>query len=456
MSEQVNEQLKATLHFPPGFLWGTATASHQVEGNNVNNWSAWEALGEGRIFDDHVSGLACDWWNGRVDEDIERAAALHNNALRFSVEWSRVEPEPGCWDDDALAQYRDMIIKMRRQGLEPMVTLHHFTNPIWLEERGGWLAPDAPQRFAAYVARVVAALGDQVRLWCTINEPMVYSSVSYLYGKWPPGETDMHKALEVVAQLIRGHAAAYYIIKNRHPEAEVGLAKHQIGLRSGTPIIGSVGAWALNYMFNEAFFGPFINGKLCVPFVCTTRIPEARHTLDWIGLQYYARYNVCFDPSASGTFFLDMCARPDVPKGPGDWGELAPGESYARVAHLYKLLRCPIYITEMGVPDADDSIRPGYLAQTLQSVWQACVHTYPVKGFFFWSLLDNFEWAEGYDPRYRFGLYGVDFETQTRTERRSAQLYRAVCAANALSAGMVRQYAPEVFDDMFPAPRTTF
>jgi beta-glucosidase len=138
--------------------------------------------------------------------------------------------------------------------------------------------------------------------------------------------------------------------------------------------------------------------------------------------------------------------------GPDDWGELVPEESYGRIRHLYELVKRPIYITEMGVPDSDDSIRPAYLARTLRAVWEACMHSYPVRGFFFWSLVDNFEWAEGYDPRYRFGLYGMDFGTGARTERRSAELYRAVCGANALTADMVRAYAPDALDVIFPQP----
>ena len=129
----MTENVQVTLSFPPGFLWGTATAAHQVEGGNRNSWSAWEELGGGRIFGNHISGRACDWWDGQAEEDFARAASMNNNALRFSVEWSRIEPEPGQWNEEALDRYRQMLISLREHGLEPMVTLHHFTNPIWLD-----------------------------------------------------------------------------------------------------------------------------------------------------------------------------------------------------------------------------------------------------------------------------------------------------------------------------------
>ncbi len=449
--------LHAAFTFPPGFLWGTATAAHQVEGGNTNSWTAWENQGGGRIYQDQVSGRACEWWDGRAEEDFDRAASLNNNALRLSVEWSRIEPEPGRWDDSALDRYREMGRALRVRGLEPMVTLHHFTNPLWLEERGGWLCPETSGLFARYAAKVVAALGDQVRLWCTINEPVVYAALGHLVGKWPPGHHNPNEAFTAMVHLARGHAAAYHAIKSMHPAAQVGFAKHQITFQArGFPLLSHLGAALLHGLFNEAFFGPFVSGWLRLPLRRAIPMPEARGTLDWIGLQYYDRYMVRFNPAKPEMAFFEQYARPDVPHGPGDWGEFAPEESFPRIVHLYRLVKRPVYITEMGVPDADDRLRPGYLARTLRWVWRACMHGFPVKGFFWWSLVDNFEWAEGYDPRYRFGLYGVDFATQERSERRSARLYRAVCAANALAADMVRAHAPDALPDVFPEPRTRF
>lgn len=446
-----NNLLQASMTFPPDFLWGTATSSHQVEGGNQNNqWTAWEHAGH--VFEGQVSGDACAWWQGRAEEDFARAQSMHNNALRLSIEWSRVEPEPGVWDVAALDRYRTMLLDLRSRGMEPMVTLHHFTNPLWLEERGGWLYEDVARLFARYAVKVVQALGDLVKLWCTINEPMVYAAQSYLFGYFPPRHNSMDEVVQVVASMVQGHVEAYHAIKAIQPAAQIGFAKHQISLAVGIPVVGDVGRRIFRYLFNEAIFGPFNTGVLRMLPGKSVKIPEAKGALDWIGLQYYARHHIRIALNRPDQFFIDQYVPSHVPQGPDRWGELVPEESLTRIKHLYKLVRKPVYVTEMGVPDEDSSIRPAYLARTLRSVWQATMHSMPVKGFFFWSLVDNFEWSEGYDPRFRFGLYGVDFTTQERTERLSAQLYRAICGANALTADAVRTYAPEAMPYVFPTP----
>ena len=177
--------------FPTGFLWGTATAAHQVEGNNTNNnWSAWEK--RGKVVAGHSAGRACDWWGGRWKEDFDRAAEAGQNAHRFSVEWSRIQPEVDSWNDDALDIYRQMLSGLRDRGMTPMVTLHHFTDPLWLVAEGGWENPETPQRFEKYVRHVVSALKDYATLWCTINEPNVYMYGGYVEGTFPPGMKDIN------------------------------------------------------------------------------------------------------------------------------------------------------------------------------------------------------------------------------------------------------------------------
>jgi beta-glucosidase len=179
----------APLRFPDGFLWGTATSAHQVEGQNTNNqWWDWEQQ-PGRIWRGDRSGDACGWWRD-AEGDLDRAAALGQNAHRLSIEWSRVEPREGLFDVNAVERYRALLESLRRRGLKPMVTLHHFTNPRWLEAQGGWLHPATPQRFARFAAHAVMALGDLCELWCTINEPLVYALMSYVLSRWPPGASD--------------------------------------------------------------------------------------------------------------------------------------------------------------------------------------------------------------------------------------------------------------------------
>ena len=200
----------ATHYFPKNFKWGSATAAHQVEGDNTNNqWWQWEQQA-GRIQNNDKSGPACDWWRN-AEADFDRMADMGLNAHRLSVEWSRIEPSEGRFDNAALDRYRAMLLALRKRGIEPMVTLHHFTNPLWFEQRGGWTQRDASVRlFARYVERVAKALGELCDLWCTINEPNVYALLGWVQGAHPPGRTgDFDTAFEVLRNLLLAHAAAY-------------------------------------------------------------------------------------------------------------------------------------------------------------------------------------------------------------------------------------------------------
>lgn len=438
-----------SMQFPAGFLWGTATSSHQVEGGNTrNNWHAWES--SGHVFQNQQSGLACDWWDGRCVEDFDRAAAMHNNAHRLSIEWSRIQPDRTHIDGKALDRYAEIIAALRARHMEPLVTLHHFTNPLWLEERGGWANPDMVDRFARYVRCVVEELGDQVTMWCTINEPMVYATMSYLQGKFPPGHRNMRETVKVIEHLLRGHVAAYHAIKELRPNAQVGFAKHQISLKTTFPRpVNRLALHTTRHFFNEAFIEALMTGVLKLPFHKVT-VPDARDTLDWIGLNYYYRFLSRFNLLYVRQMFIEQSKPRDGIQGPGDVGEIWPEGLFEHIRWLYETTGKPIYITENGVADADDSLRPLHLIRSLRSVWQAINHNYPVKGYFFWSLVDNFEWAEGYDPRFRFGLYGCDHKTQIRTKKASADLYGEICEANALTADMARRFIPDHFDALFP------
>ena len=195
----------ASFHFPKGFLWGTATAAHQVEGNNTNNnWWKWEQ--EGHTAD--KSGLACDWWSGRWKEDFDRAAEAGQNAHRLSIEWSRIQPTPDRWDEDALDHYRAMLRGLRDRNMTAMVTLHHFTDPLWLAEIGSWETEAVLPLFEKFVRKTVEALKEYCTLWCTINEPNIYALESYADKKFPPGLSDLRLAMRVESNLLRGHAAA--------------------------------------------------------------------------------------------------------------------------------------------------------------------------------------------------------------------------------------------------------
>lgn len=441
-----------SLVFPTGFLWGTATAAFQVEGGSApNNWTAWEASGPGHVYQDQPSGLACDWWGGRYVEDFDRAAAMHNNAHRFSIEWSRIEPERGKFDGAAIDHYAAMIDALRQRGMEPLITLHHFTNPLWVEQMGGWTNEETVRRFARFVRLVVDELGDGIRMWCTINEPMVYATQGYLLGRFPPGKHSLGQTFHVAENMLRGHAAAYAAIKKAQPGAQIGFAQHAISLKTHFPKTVNKRALTLIHdVFNRSFVRALTTGVLQFP-LHKIGVPEARNTLDWIGLNYYYRFLVRFNLLHPRQLFVQQTRPRDGIRGPDDSvGEIWPEGLFEHIKWLVTMTGKPLYVTENGVPDADDSLRPLHLVRSLINLWQAVNFNYPVKGYFYWTLVDNFEWAEGYDPRFRFGLYGCDPITQERTRRASAELYGEICAANGLSADMVRRFVPDQAEALFP------
>ncbi|MBN1563304.1 MAG: glycoside hydrolase family 1 protein [Anaerolineae bacterium] len=442
-----------TLTFPPGFLWGAATAAHQVEGGSPpNNWTAWEQT-LGHIYREHVAGQACDWWGGRYIEDFDRAVAMHHNAHRFSVEWSRIEPERGQFDLPAIAHYADVLRALRERGMEPVITLHHFTNPLWVEEMGGWLNEETVRRFARFVQVVMEELDQPVTMWCTINEPLVYATNGYLVGRFPPGDKNLRNTFLVIENLLRGHAAAYHTIKDIQPDAQVGLAKAQINFTPMRPSwLHQPARNLLRQTINRAFIDAIITGELRLP-MHKVELPEARDTLDWIGLNYYYRLQAGFNPLKPQQVFIDRRRPREGILGPESVGEIWPEGIFDEIKWLCQRTDKPLYVTENGVPDGDlpdDTLRQVHLIRSLRRVWDSVNYNFPVKGYFYWTLVDNFEWAEGYDPAFRFGLYGCDLETQVRTKKRSADLYGAICAANALTSDMVHEFAPDAFDGLFP------
>jgi beta-glucosidase len=442
--------ISALHQFPQGFLWGCATAAHQVEGGNTNDWWRWEQT-PGHIHENQRSGGACEWWQGRYEEDFDRAAAMNNNAQRISVEWSRVEPEPGRWDDYALEKYRAMLQALRARGMTPMVTLHHFTNPLWVADDDGWAWEGTPARFATFARKVVSALGDLCSLWCTINEPMIYVTLHYLFGERPPGLKNRGTAYRVFVNMVRGHTLAYHAIKEVQPTAQVGFANHNVHLRPRWGwLLNRLAVSIVDSFVNRAFMSALHTGVAAMPGGGRTHIPNAKGALDWVGLQYYQAFDVGFNLFRPLSLFVEQVKPTDIPTGPKAWGGLIPGAIFNEIANTYKLLGKPIYVTEAGVPDPTDTLRMGYLIETVRAMWKAVNFNYPVKGFFHWSLLDNFEWTEGFDPRFNFGLYQTNFETQERTPRRSAKLYGEICAANGLSSEIVANYASELLATLFP------
>jgi beta-glucosidase len=442
---------QAKMTFPPDFLWGTATSSHQVEGNNKNNdWWQFEQA-EGHILEGGKSGLACNWWQN-AEDDLDLAAEMGTNAHRISIEWSRIEPQPSIFDNEALDRYREILQAMIDRGIEPMVCLHHFSNPLWLVERGDFNSDLVVDYFGRYTAKVVSKLGDLIGKWLTINEPMVYVFLRYLDGKFPPpSESGFSGARNATLNLLRCHAAAYHAIKESYPEAQVGVAK-QLRIFEARPDGNRLDNWwagKLTSIFNHAWLRAMATGRLQQPFG-RGAIKGLAGSFDYIGINYFTRNHVRFPPKRS---IIDETWEADALVSDGNYGEGYPYGLY-RVIRQALPYKKPLYITENGLPDREDRLRPAFILDHLRQIWHALSFSYPVMGYYHWTLVDNFEWERGWTQR--FGLIEMDEETQERTWRPSGRLYSEICHSYSISSDMIARYAPHMMDVLFPgqAPET--
>ena len=447
---------EVTMYFPKGFKWGCATSPYQTEGDNTNSdWWAWEQ-GEGNIADGQKSGKACDWWGDGFLADLDWMARLNNDTHRMGVEWSRIEPSDGRFDDAAIDRYRSMLQSLRERGVEPMVTLHHFSNPIWVAERGGWESPDILPLFERYVDKVVNSLKDLCEVWITINEPTIYTVLGYLQTRgdttrhqttFPPGKTDFDLALRVLENLLLGHAGAYRAIHRLHPEARVGIAHSMQVLDPlhARSVLDRLVAKLQDQFMNQSVIDAVLRGRIPRK-IGSRRVRALRDSVDFIGLNYYNREFVAFDRHARQAFFGRRVQNPDGEISDKNYGEVYPRGLY-RILRRLKRSGKPIFITENGLPDHDDDRRPAFLFNHLKQVWHAINENVPVMGYYHWTLTDNYEWAEGWNLR--FGLVELDPKTQRRSLRRSGALYAEVCKANALYTDMVRRYAPELMETVF-------
>jgi beta-glucosidase len=436
------------LRMPTGFLWGAATAAHQNEGHNRNNqWAAWEQQ-PGRIHADQRSGRANDWWSlETAAEDFDRAARLGLNSIRLSVEWSRVEPEQGLFDQTALRKYAEIIRLLRARGLEPMVTLHHFTDPLWLMELGGWENPLAEGFFSRFTGRVVEALGDQVNLWCTVNEPIVYAVSGYLEGIFPPGAKSLRRTINVLRRLLLAHGRAYRTIHRLQNGARAGLA-HHMRLHLPANPASAADRWAaaaMNQIANTSTLAAITAGKLTPLIGVGQQIPYLIDSSDFIGLNYYTTILTSFAPGRPASFLARTFFDPRA-----EFSDFDPnGEPYGIIdpAGLYQSLKIvaaygkPIYITENGVPDADDRLRGRFIATHLAETWRAIQEGADVRGYYHWTLVDNFEWVAAW--ALKFGLYSLDAETGARTARPSAAIYAQIAQANGVPRRLLAAVAPD-------------
>ena len=438
------------LQFPAGFIWGVATSSHQNEGNNTNNdfWQ-WEQAGHTR--DGTISGLACDWWHN-AEADFDRAAALGLNTLRLSLEWSRLEPKEGYWDDTAFERYRQMLLALHERGLRPMVTLHHFTNPLWLAKQDGWLNPTVVDYFARYTAQVIERLGDLCSWWCTLNEPNVYLLMAYLAALWPPGYRSIQAFSQAARHQVLAHAVAVDVIKQHTPQAQVSFANHIAAFDPHRPwhLGDRIIAHLLDTIMNRWALDSLQGGCLRPPFgTGWEKLSMTAPPLDYLAVNYYGSHpqQFKFGGSVIGLIEQQVIHEERAWDTPWEMRETSPQGLYQLLLAMWQRYQLPIYITENGFCEMGDEKRPAYIISHLAAVHRAIAAGVDVRGYYYWTLVDNYEWAEGWTTR--FGLYHLDPETQKRTPRPSANLYREIVRQNGISEDLVKAYAPQLLGELF-------
>jgi beta-glucosidase len=402
--------------FPKNFYWGAATASYQVEGGIENtDWT--QAAREGRV---PVCGKACDHYN-RFEEDFDIAKELGHNAHRFSVEWARIEPQEGRFDDGAIAHYRKVLVALKSRGMRPYITLWHFTLPLWFSEKGGFEGTESVQIYARYCAYVASKLGDLCSDFSTMNEPNVFASNGWLRGSWPPFKrfapvdrvaitnpgtfkswttnmrlTPLLLYFRVMKNLALAHNAAYDAIKKIAPDVDVSVVQHVILFHADWNPLNRIIAWFANYQWTYKFMN------------------RVHKKCDSIGLNYY--FHKKFGDTA-------IYAKTDM-----DWDIYPEGieEALMMLARYKK----PLFISESGIADAKDDRRGDYIVRQVKAMWRAIQRGARVTGHMYWSLLDNYEWALGFEKR--FGLVEIDYRTLERRIRFSAHIYKKICAHNAV------------------------
>ena len=415
--KQKNNNLKKpeTLIFPQGFLWGAATSSYQVEGNNSNtDWWAWEQ--KGRTPD--VSGEACDYYN-RFKSDHDFLTELGCNTYRLSIEWARVEPEEGNFSVDEFAHYREVLQDLKKRNIKTQVTLWWWVSPFWFSKKYGFHKKKSVELFARYAQKVVDELGDLIDMYQVFNEPMVPLGQGYLSGIYPPGIHNPFKFLRALNGIANSHKKAYQIIKEKYPNVPVGVS------------------YLYNWYASEnlGFLVAIIN-RLARWYRVELIDSKIKGHLDFVAVQYYRLGRIKFDwknikLDAINQVYFGFTIEEDE-KNLMKWITYPEG-IYNVLIEIQKKHKLPIYITENGVPTStglDDEERIVFIREHLKFVHKAISEGVDVRGYNHWSLMDNYEWLYGYIPR--FGLVEIDYETLERHPRKSFYEYAKICKENSL------------------------
>ena len=403
------------LKFPQNFLWGAATSAYQVEGDNADaDWWEWE-----KHTGHESSGAACRHYE-LYAQDFDLIKSLSHNAYRLSIEWSRIEPQEGVFLEHELRHYLDVISALLERGIEPVVTLHHFTNPSWVAQKGGWENKKTVGYFLRYVEKVSGILADKVKYWVTINEPMVYIYFSYIDGSWPPQKKSFSASRRVEKNFFFAHARVYRLIhalykRKKLPRPMVGMAQSMQAFVPCQPTLKNrISTYLRNKVFNHAFIARL----------------KRNSCLDFIGVNYYTRTLVEVERWGFRHLLLDECKKGhhSVKKNSLGW-DIYPEGLYDLLMRLKKY-RLPVFVLENGICTEDDLLRWEYISGHLKNVHRAISEGVNVIGYLYWSLLDNYEWDKGFAPR--FGIIAVDYRTQERTIQESGRKYAAVCKSGVL------------------------
>ena len=397
------------VKFPSSFLWGAALSSYQCEGGNTNcDWYQWE-----RKKGLEEAGEACDHYH-LFDKDFQLAKELNLNSLRFSLEWARIHPDSLNFAEDELKHYSDVVNCLSKYKIKPIVTLHHFTNPAWFVDKGGWLNSKNIDYFLSFLNKSVSALKSKVDTWLIFNEPLVYIYNSFIRGIWPPGEKSLKLAKKALDNIITAYLIGYKEIKNIYQDSsilpQVSLAKH-MRVFSGCPdfyfILNSLSALLRNKCFNFWLFDYL--GK--------------RKSLDFLALNYYCKEYVRF----KGLLGIE-CSHLHHKERKNHLGWNIYPQGFYRILRSLKRFNLPIIITENGTAETEDDFYEEYLIEHLRSMAKALREGVDLRGYLWWSLLDNFEWDKGF--KYRFGLVEVDYKSMERRIKPFANTYARICREN--------------------------
>ena len=398
-----------TLKFPENFLWGGATSAHQVEGNNIyNDWWDWEQ----RVQPPEKRSEQADDQYHLYKDDFKLAKELGHNSHRLSVEWSRIEPIEGQFNQKEIDHYIDVLKDLKEKGFTVMLTLNHFTLPLWMAKKGGYEGISFPRYFVRFVKRVVPEFKDYVDYWITINEPQSIVWMSYLYGAWPPQKKSNLSAMTVYWNLAMAHRKAYKIIHQLIPKAQVGITTNanSFNVFHNHRLMELLTIWISDLIANHLFIS--LSGK---------------DNHDFFGLDYYFNSYISLSEGAHIPKIVDIH---QTKKNVSDMGwEIYP-EGIFEVIMDFSDYKKPIIITENGLASTNDDRRIRFLLSYLQEIYHAISSGADVRGYFHWSLIDNFELADGFTPR--FGLIEVDYPTQERRPRGSALVYKEIIKNNGI------------------------